>query len=88
MNSRLRAFMALSLFVCRKRGTVAAIIKFVGDGQDRPLLLKPPLTHDSALGEVSALLTEGSRFPSAQFFRNDRRGGPVCPPARTGRMFT
>ena len=23
------------------------------------ILIKPPLTHDSALGEVSALLTEG-----------------------------
>ena len=42
--------MALSLFVCRKRGTVAAVIKFVGNGLDRPLLLKPPLTCDSTLG--------------------------------------
>ena len=59
MNSRLRAFYGFEPFCLQKRGTVAAVIKFVGDGLDRPLLLKPPLTHDSALGEVSALLTEG-----------------------------
>ena len=34
--------------------------------------LKPPLMCDSTLGEVSALLTEGSYFPSARVFRNNK----------------
>ena len=40
-----------------------------------------------ALGEVSALLTEGSRFPSARVFRNNRRG-VHCTPADRKRSFS
>ena len=36
MNSRLRAFYGFEPFCLQKRGTVAAIISFVGDGLDRP----------------------------------------------------
>ena len=33
-------------------------------------------------------VTEGETFPIAQFFLNNRRGGPACPPVRTVHLFT
>ena len=81
MNSRLRAFYGFEPFCLQKKRTVAAIIKFVGDGLDHPLLLKPP--PSLVTGEVArhfSAVTEGAAFPTARVFRINRRGGPVCPP--------